>query len=282
MWKFTSQLYMERKLLEYYLWDEEKARKILELRHALTTRGFEMYINLYLQKMWMNMTRYSSWNKADWWIDLRSIDNTIFVQCKKYFESSKNSEGKTWKGTVGISQLRDFFGWVISELLYNKKTNIAQYKKVTMMFFTTGYFTKPARDFAEQNNILLFDYNEILWILDIYTLSQFKKDYSFKSYYLKPKKLFDNKQIYMNLSLQSYKDSEVEFYLQQVRAHIVRKLWVNESKSRNIIDQQIIEKVAHYRIANFTELKNYFQEDHKDCLYAQEIVNAMHLLHCEV
>ena len=166
---FQKENYIELKTLEYYLWwDKKLAENLFCLRHRLNSLWFEKYIKFRLRKLWYIMKNNTWWDEADWWIDLKGKykDVPVYIQCKKYIKNS------TYKWISRISDIRNFYAWVIDEIWVKNFSD----DKVFLVFITTWSFTQDARTFAKRNNIRLIDYKEVANMTIKYPLEEFYKD----------------------------------------------------------------------------------------------------------
>jgi len=186
----TKSKFIEKKILEYYLNDIESAERVFEIRYWLKTweknwlNWFEEYIKYYLNQTWYELEEKNWGNKADWWIDIKWYykGKKIYVQCKKYIQNFLDWENldkieKKWY--VWLSQVRDFYWWVVSENDWCIKW-CKILKDIKMIFITTWRFSNEAKTFAKKNNIILKDYREVAKITEDYSLWDFFSDFEKK------------------------------------------------------------------------------------------------------
>jgi len=170
--------YIEKKILEYYLeWDSNSAERVFEIRHRLNKcNWFEEYIKYYYNSKWYKIKPQTWWCNPDWWIDLRWDYNwkKVYIQCKKYRQTFISQEKYSHienKWYIWISNVRDFFWWVVNEWKWCIWNNIE------MIFVTTWRYSKEAIKFAKDNNIQLKDFRDISRISKKYSLDDFLYDY---------------------------------------------------------------------------------------------------------
>lgn len=269
--------YLELKTLEYYFWwDYKKAKSVFDIRHKLNSRWFELYIKYYLKKLWFNMSSFTGWLKADWWIDLKWINPPLYIQCKKYIKNNN------YKWIISIWEMRNFYGWVVS--LYN--WNI-QNKGIIMLFATTWSYTHSSKDFAMKNNIDLFDYKDIWYISENYSLEDFLEE--FKNKWYKVDNILNKEYIQVEMNQLSFnyndlKESDILLFLKNIRENIVSIINIDEKETWIILSDNTLKEIANKRISNILWLKKYlkslnneYEEDHI-YRYGKELIKWIEIL----
>ncbi len=269
--------YLELKTLEYYFWwDYKKAKSVFNIRHKLNSRWFELYIKYYLKKLWFNMSSFTWWLKADWWIDLKWINPPLYVQCKKYLKNNN------YKWIISIWDMRNFYGWVVS--LYN--WNI-QNKNIIMLFATTWSYTHSSKDFAMKSNIDLFDYKDIWNISEYYSLEDFLEE--FKNKWYKVENILNKEYIQVEMNQLSFnysdlQESDILLFLKNIRENIVSIINIDEKETWIILSDNTLKEIANKRISNIWWLKEYlknfnneYEEDHI-YKYGKELIKWLEIL----
>lgn len=246
--------YLELKTLEYYFWwDDNKAKNVFNIRHKLNSRWFELYIKYYLKKLWFNMSSFTGWLKADWWIDLKCKEPSLYVQCKKYIKNNFH------KWNVSVSEIRSFYWWVVSEYKWN-----IQNKGVIMLFATTWSYTHYSKHFAKLNNIDLFDYKDIWDISEIYSLEDFLEE--FKNKWYKVENILNKEYIQIEIELNQIKfnfndlqEDDILLFLKNIRDNIVETLDLENDKTWLIFNDSTLKEIASKKIFNIWWLKEYYK-----------------------
>ena len=247
---FQKENFIELKTLEYYFqWDTRLASNIFDLRHKLNPTWFEQYIKRRLSTQWYIMKNNTWGNKADWWIDLKGTYKGIpvYVQCKKYIKNSN------YKWLSRLSDIRNFYWWVVDELDWNIKN-----KKVLLVFITTWSFTRDARSFAKRNNIRLLDYRDVAKISLEYTLETFLEETGNTTRYIN--KSFNKQEYLINYSFEDLSQNDILQFLKNVRTYIVSDILRlgEESTWFETFYDETLKDFANQRIHNFEWLKNYY------------------------
>lgn len=123
---------------------EEDYAELLHKIRTLHPREFEYYVADILSKNGYKTEVTSKHGKPDGGVDIVArLDGTHYlVQCKKFLDSD-----------VGVRHIREFYG-IGADLKHTKN--------VKMIFVSTTYFTKAARDFAKKKGIKLIDADHLV------------------------------------------------------------------------------------------------------------------------
>lgn len=124
--------------------DDSDYPEVLHKIRTLHPKEFEYYIADLLTKNGFITRVTGGHGKPDGGVDIiaRREDRHYLVQCKKFIDAD-----------VSVRHLREFYG-VGADLKYAKD--------VKLMFVSTTYFTKAAKDFAKQKDIELIDADQLL------------------------------------------------------------------------------------------------------------------------
>ena len=208
-----------------------------------------------MQKLWYKMKSNTWWSKADWGIDLKWEYRWIpvYVQCKKYI---KNSD---YKWIVRLSDIRNFYWWVVDELKWDIKNN-----KAFLVFITTWSFTKDAKSFAKRNNIKLLDYKDIARVSQEYSLEEFYSEIWNVNNIINKK--FNSQTHIINFTFDDLLEEDIFEYLKNIRSYIVTDLM---NLSENVtgfetFDDNILKEFARKRIHNLKWLKTFYKKCHND------------------
>jgi hypothetical protein len=263
--------FIELKTLQYYFdWDTKKAENVYKIRHCLKSDGFELFIKFYFEKLGFKMNKWIWGHKADWWIDLKwdTDSQKIYIQCKKYI---KNHNYK-WK--INVWEIRNFF-WGVVSLDKN-------FENTLKIFINTWDYTDYARNFWKDNNIEIWDYEDIASICEVYNYEDFKDD-------LRERKLKIGNYISYHQSgispvrAEELDDEDIFIYLSNIREKLAKK-YENESNLGLIYTNETLKVFAKKRPHNLLWLKEIWDLVHNDfekyhvSIYWKEILKWLQLL----
>jgi len=264
---FKKSNYIELKTLEYYFkWNTKKAREVYKVRHCLKSDWFELFIKYYFKKLWYEMNKWIWWLKADGWIDLRWYWNyqNIYIQCKKYIKNNK------FKWVIGIWDIRNFFWWIVSI--------DENYKNTFNLFINTWTYTSYARNFAENNGIELWDYEDIASICEVYNYEDFLYDIK-KKWYKLGKYLSYQQNWMFPIKQDDLTEEDIFIYLSNIREKLA-SVYHNWNNHGYIYKDTTLRIFAKNRPYNLKELKKIWKinEDSNTDIYWLEILKGLELL----
>lgn len=253
----NNSIFIEKKILEYYLDNSDSAERVFEIRYRLDKcNWFEEYIKYYYNSnKWYNIKRRTLWCKPDWWIDLiweNNYWNKIYIQCKKYhqhFSTEEKYKNLDKKWNIWVWFIRDFLWWVVSEC------NWCIWNNIEMIYVTTWRCTSEAKEFAKNNNIKLQDFRDVAIISKEYPLDKFLDDFKndwwdinkiTNKYYKKEEKINKNQ-----LTIFNIEEIDIYNYFKNIIPEINRKEWVVR-----ILNDYIKERNPKWWLKEFSKYYN--------------------------
>lgn len=268
---YNKSNFIELKTLEYYFdGDTKKARDVYKIRHCLKSDGFELFIKFYFQKLGLKMKKWIWWHKADWGIDLHWEigDQKIYIQCKKYIKNH------TYKGKINVWEVRNFFWWVVS---MDKA-----YENAMKIFVNTWDFTSYALDFWKNNDIEIWNYEDIASICEVYNYESFLNELKAGAYDLN--RYISYQQSWMIPFLQEeLNEEDIFIYLSNIREKLAG-IYESDMNIGYIYRDDTLKIFAKQRPHNLEALKEIsksikdsFEKSHVQ-KYWKEIIKGLEIL----
>lgn len=268
---YNKSNFIEFKTLQYYFdWDVKKAKDVYKIRHCLKSDGFELFIKFYFQKLGLKMKNGTWGHKADWGIDLHweAGEQKIYVQCKKYIKNH------TYKGKINVGEVRNFFWWVVS---MDKN-----YSEAMKIFVNTWDFTSYALDFWKENDIEIWNYEDIASICEAYNYEDFVAD--LKKWWYKLGSYLSYQQSWMIPFLhEELNEEDIFIYLSNIREKLAG-IYESDTKIWYIYKDETLKIFAKQRPHNLKALqeisklvKGSFEKSHIDT-YWEEIIKGLKIL----